>query len=130
MNHDKIILIVVAAVFLILIAGMVLFNPSKADSNLSFRSPNELTKGDELAVILTDTDSRPIANQNITVRITDSNGTLTQKSLITDSDGMAMISLNDFAPGAYRANATYNESFAFKSSKAVYSFTISADASK
>lgn len=130
MDDYKIILIVVATVFAILIAGMVLFNPSKADSNLSFRNPKELTKGYELAVILTDIDSRPIANQNITVRITDSNGTLTQKSVITDSDGMARISLSDFAPGAYRANVTYNESFAFKASKTSQSFTISANASK
>lgn len=94
------------------------------------RKPNELTKGNELAVILTDIDSRPIANQNIIVRITDSNGVLTQKSVITDLDGMARISLSDFAPGSYKANVTYNESFAFKASKTSQSFTISENASK
>ena len=115
-DNDKIIIILLAVIVALLVAGMLILNPFKTDSIITITSASELNEGDELSILLTDSKSQPIPNQNVQINLRDSNGVLTQKAASTNGEGVAIISLSDLSSGQYSVNATYEGNSSYRAS--------------
>lgn len=124
MNNDKIIIVLLLVIVVLLVVGFVLFNPLKADSTISITSASELTEGDQLSISLTDANGAPIAQQNVIIFISGSNGVNDQRTVTTDGAGNAVISLDGLASGQYSVNATFEGNNNFKASHAFQNLNI------
>lgn len=115
-DNDKIIIILLAVIVALLVASIVILNPFKTDSVITVTSADELNEGDELSILLTDSKSQAIANQNVQIIFRDSNGGVTQKSATTNAEGVGVISLSDLSAGQYSVNATYEGNSSYRPS--------------
>ena len=123
-DYNKIIILLLVVFVVLLVVGMVFFNPFKTQSRLSVTSASDLNEGDELSILLCDDNSSPIPNQSVQISFKDSNGSVTQKSVITNAEGVGVISLNGLASGQYSVNVTYVGNSTFKASDASQNLNI------
>ena len=123
-DHYRIIILLLVIIVALLVAGMLILNPFKTDSIITITSANDLNEGDELSILLTDSNSQPIANQNVQITFRDSNGVLTQKAASTNGEGVVIISLSDLSSGQYSVNATYEGNSSYKASAASQNLNI------
>lgn len=127
MKNDKIIIILsIVIIILVVIIGIFLFNANftKEDTNIILSGNSTLYKGEPLTIKLTDKDGNGIGNQNITVTLTDSNGSIEEYNTITDSDGEGKIAINVNNSGQYTANIKYNGNNKYKESSITQGITI------
>ncbi len=126
MDYNKVIMALIVVIVALIVAGIVLFNPFifKTDTALSVTSSNELNEGDELSILLTDADSKPIANQVVQVNITDSSNHVEQKTITTNGEGVGVLSLSGLSAGQYNVNVTYGGNDTFNPSQSFQNLNI------
>ena len=106
MDNDKIIIILLVVIIVMILIGFLAFNPFKQECNISVVSADSLTVGDQFAIFLSDSNSNPVANAQISISFVSSNGEVSTKHATTDASGNAAVSLSDLPAGAY--NVTCN----------------------
>ena len=95
MDNNRIIIILLCVIIAILVVGVVVFSQSsKEDSNLAI-ADKKISAGDSLAVKLTDSNGKAIANQTVNVKLTDKDGTGIDEDITTDSNGNAKFKMKD-----------------------------------
>ena len=126
MDYNKLIMALIVVIVALIVAGVVLFNPfiAKTDTAVSVTSANELNEGDELSILLTDANSKPIANQVVQVNIMDSSNHVEQKTLTTNGEGVGVLSLGGLAAGQYSVNVAYGGNATFNPSQSFQNLTI------
>lgn len=106
MDNDKIIIILLVVIIVMILIGFLAFNPFKQECNISVVSADSLTVGDQFAIYVSDSNSNPVANVQVSVSFVGSNGAVSTKQVTTDASGNAAVSLSDLPAGAY--NVTCN----------------------
>lgn len=106
MDNEKIIIILLVVIIVMILIGFLAFNPFKQECNISVVSADSLTVGDQFAIFLSDSNSNPVANAQISISFIGSNGEVSTKHATTDASGNAAVSLSDLPAGAY--NVTCN----------------------
>lgn len=106
MDNEKIIIILLAVIVVMILIGFLVVNPFKQECNISVVSADSLTVGDQFAIFLSDSNSNPVANAQISISFVGSNGEVSTKQATTDASGNAAVSLSDLPAGAY--NVTCN----------------------
>ena len=106
MDNEKIIIILLAVIVVMILIGFLVVNPFKQECNISVVSADSLTVGDQFAIFLSDSNSNPVANAQISISFVSSNGEVSTKQATTDASGNAAVSLSDLPAGAY--NVTCN----------------------
>lgn len=106
MDNDKIIIILLVVIIVMILIGFLVVNPFKQECNISVVSADSLTVGDQFAIFLSDSNSNPVANAQISISFIGSNGEVSTKQATTDASGNAAVSLSDLPAGAY--NVTCN----------------------
>ena len=106
MDNEKIIIILLAVIVVMILIGFLVVNPFKQECNISVVSADSLTVGDQFAIFLSDSNSNPVANAQISISFIGSNGEVSTKQATTDASGNAAVSLSDLPAGAY--NVTCN----------------------
>lgn len=101
MGNDKIIIILLAVIVVMILIGFLAFNPFKQECNISVVSMDSLTVGDQFLVFVSDSNSNPASNAQISISFVGSNGAVSTKQLTTDASGNAALSLSDLPAGAY-----------------------------
>ena len=106
MDNDKIIIILLVVIIVMILIGFLAFNPFKQECNISVVSADSLTVGDQFAIFLSDSNSNPVANAQISISLIGAIGEVSTKQATTDASGNAAVSLSDLPAGAY--NVTCN----------------------
>lgn len=112
MENKKIIIILLLIIIVLAVAvGFLLLNPIKAKepTKLQISNNTTLTENDNLTIKLTDINGNPIFNQTINVSITDKDGAVNHKSVVTNEKGKAILEI-DKNPGNYSINCTFEGS--------------------
>lgn len=141
MDKNNIIILALVIIIIALLVGVVsvMFNVTKEDSILVFKSESVLTEGDSINVKLTDANGNAIANQTVNVTITDKDNTNSYYSVVTDDKGVGTLKLdknvgNYVVAISYGGNDKYsssnsNQTLTIKEKEVVEAEHISSDAS-
>ena len=128
MDNRKLIIILLIIIIILLVSILTLItNPFKAESVLNITSNDELHDGDSLTIVLTDKNSNPLANQTVTVIITDASGKQDNRTIETDSMGNGFIQLKGFTQGSYTVEVSYDGNNDYSASSASQNLTITED---
>lgn len=109
MNVKNLIL-VIAIILIFSTAFMFLISHQahpKEDTKIIMTSNANLTEGDNITIKLTDSNGTGLANQKVNVTIMASSGRSNQKVLTTDNSGQANISVDNTTVGNCILNAKY-----------------------
>lgn len=118
MDHDKIIIILLAVIVVLLSAAFVLFGPFAAkDVNMVMTTAATLYDGDNYGISLTGADGTPIANATVNVTIIDSAGGRNPQVIVTDEKGEGLLQLNGLTPGRYSVELSYGGGNGYKSNQ-------------
>lgn len=99
---------IVVAIVVISIACFAFFAHSPIETSMEITSSNSLFVGDEFSVKLT-ADGEPLANQTITVTLTDGNGNSYIQNVTTNGDGVAKFVVdNTTTPGNCTIKCVYS----------------------
>lgn len=110
MDLNKIIAILAIVLIVLVVGGVVMFNPTqskKQGSKVIVESQNSLYNGDAFLIKLTDLNNSAISNQTVTITFTDSNGTQINKTLTTNGSGQANLTIEGFNIGNYSVVVNY-----------------------
>jgi hypothetical protein len=94
---------------------------SKEDSNLAI-ADKKISAGDSLAVKLTDSNGKAIANQTVNVKLTDKDGTGIDEDITTDSNGNAKFKMKD--EGKYSVKCGFDGNGQYASSSTAGNITV------
>lgn len=123
MDNQKIIIVLLCVIIAILAVGLIMFSPLTAKDNTTLEiQDNEINVGDSLAVKLTDSKGNPIANATVNIRFTDSDGTVIDEDVATDSKGVAKLKMDD--EGKYCLNCSFKGDGHYSSSEISTNVTV------
>ena len=131
MEKNKIIIIALIVIIVALLAAIIAVtsNFNKADSKLEIMGNDALNEGDNLQIKLTDANGTALANQNVTVTITDSKKTSDYHSVVTDAEGIGELKL-DKAEGEYDVTVSYGGNDKYDHSNATKKITVKKNAAQ
>lgn len=110
MDNDKIIIILLVVIVAMLAAGIAFLNPfSKQTCNMEIVSMDSLYVGGQFTVYLSDSQGKPIANEEIAITFTGSNGEIVNKKATTDAQGNAVVQLESLPAGTYTVSCSLLE---------------------
>ncbi|MBO6123842.1 MAG: Ig-like domain-containing protein [Methanobrevibacter sp.] len=123
MENQKIIIALLVVIIAIIIVGFVILSPfsAKEDSNLAI-TDTKINEGDSLVVVLTDSKGNAITNETVNIKITDNEGTITDKSITTNSKGKAKFEMKE--KGKYSIECTYDGNDKYASSSTAGNLTV------
>ena len=126
MDYNKIIILLIAIILIILVAGTVfLMNPSKEESKIVVLSNDTLHAGNTFSVALRDLNENPIANENLTIEIRDNTSRVViTEQLTTNNDGNASLEINNISSGSYFVSISFNGNDKYKESNLTYNLRI------
>lgn len=109
MNY-KLTIGILIAIIIVLIIGVVAVIPNmqKQETKLALASNTSVYENESISVKLNDLNDTPIANASLTLIFKDQNGSITNKSGITDNNGFCNISLNGLANGNYSVTIIFD----------------------
>ena len=109
MNY-KLTIGILIAIIIVLIIGVVAVMPNmqKQETKLALASNTSVYENESISVKLTDLNDTPIANASLTLIFKDQNGSITNKSGLTDNNGFCNISLNGLANGNYSVTIIFD----------------------
>ena len=127
MENKRLIIILIGIIVILLIGlfSMIILNITNNPSEITITSPNTLQDGAKLTLTLKDKNQTPIANQQIDITITDTNGEKNQQKITTDESGNGELQLNGLTEGQYTVQAKYNGNNHYKNSQTNQTITIS-----
>ena len=109
-DNDKIIIILLVVIVAMLAAGIAFLNPfSKQTCNMEIVSMDSLYVGGQFTVYLSDSQGKPIANEEIAITFTGSNGEIVNKKATTDASGNAVVQLESLPAGTYTVSCSLLE---------------------
>ena len=125
MDKNKIVIMILILVIVAL--SIVLFatmnGHAKENTELTIIANSSIYEGDSIKVKLTDLNGTPIANQTINVTIIGDVKSVNYNPVVSDSDGIAELSLNESA-GNYTINCSYGGNDKYVGSTASKAITI------
>ena len=109
MNY-KLTIGILIAIIIVLIIGVVAVMPNiqKQQTKLAMASNTSVYENESISVKLTDLNDTLIANASLTLIFKDQNGSITNKSGLTDNNGFCNISLNGLANGNYSVTIIFD----------------------
>ena len=109
MNY-KLTIGILIAIIIVLIIGVVAVMPNmqKQQTKLVMASNTSVYENESVSVKLTTLNDTPIANASVILVFKDQNGSITNKSALTDNGGFCNISLNGLAKGNYSVTVIFN----------------------
>ena len=109
MNY-KLIIGILIIIIIALIVGIIVVMPhtEKIDSKLVIESNSSLFENESLSVKLTDINNTPISDSSVIIVFNNQNGSITNKSVVTDASGIGTVSVNDLNPGNYSITVIFN----------------------
>ena len=101
MNKYNLYIIILAIILAILAISIffVISGGGKENTQITQLSMENIDAGNNISIMLSDTNNTPIANSNINIQITNDNGTSENTTLTTNNEGIARIAMN--TPGTY-----------------------------
>ena len=108
MDKNKTIILVLIVIIVILANALVAVMPNfdKQDSQVIINSNSTVYQGDTIDIILKDSNNTPISNQTVYVNITGGNNSSFNYSIITDSQGVGKLKINQ-TEGNITVNCTF-----------------------
>ena len=102
MNY-KLTIGILIGIIIVLIIGVVAVMPNiqKQQTKLVMASNTSVYENESVSVKLTTLNDTSIANASVILVFKDQNGSITNKSALTDNDGFCNLSLNGLAKGNY-----------------------------
>lgn len=116
-----IVLLIIAVIVLACLMGPLIFNSyqnQRQESELAITSNITIYQEDNFTVRLSDTSGNPISGEQVNVRMFNETVSF-DYSLTTDSDGVAVLGLEDKDFGKYTVNCTFNGNGQFKPSNTI-----------
>ena len=106
---SKIIIGILIAIIIVLVIGIIVVMPNtqKEQSKIELISNASVYENETFSIKLTDLNNTPISNSSIVVVFKDQNSSITNKSVVTDSNGVANIQLNGLNEGNYSVNVIF-----------------------
>ncbi len=94
---------ILIAIIIVLIIGVVAVMPNmqKQQTKLAMASNTSVYENESVSVKLTTLNDTPIANASVILVFKDQNGSITNKSALTDNNGLCNVSLNGLAKENY-----------------------------
>ena len=83
-------------------------NIQKQETKLAMASNTSVYENESVSVKLTALNDTPIANASVILVFKDQNGSITNKSSLTDNNGLCNISLNGLNTGNYSVTIIFN----------------------
>ena len=130
MDYNKIIIVLIAIILLIIAAGAVFLmnSPSKEDSHIVVVTDNVIHAGNTFLVKLVDSNNASIANENLTITVSDnSSHTVINKQAATDDKGEVALGINNISSGNYTVHITFNGSDRCKECNLTYNLKVVND---
>ena len=108
--NDKLTIGILIAIIIVLIIGVVVVMPNmqKQETKLAMASNTSVYENESVSVKLTTLNDTSIANASVILVFKDQNGSITNKSALTDNGGFCNISLNGLAKGNYSVTVIFN----------------------
>ena len=108
--NDKLTIGILIAIIIVLIIGVVVVMPNmqKQQTKLVMASNTSVYENESVSVKLTTLNDTPIANASVILVFKDQNGSITNKSALTDNNGLCNISLNGLNTGNYSVTVIFN----------------------
>lgn len=119
------VLLIIAIIVLACLMGPLIFNSyqnQKQESQLVITSNLTVYSDENFTVKLSDVDGNPIANEQVKIVILNESGS-NEYSVITNSEGIGMLNLEDEAFGNYTFNCTFGGNGQFKPSNTIQRIT-------
>lgn len=106
---SKIIIGILIAIIIVLVIGIIAVMPNtqKEQSKIELISNASVYENETFSIKLTDLNNTPISDSSIVVVFKDQNSSITNKSVVTDSNGVANIQLNGLNEGNYSVNVIF-----------------------
>ena len=104
---NKGLITILVGIVVILLIGIVSMIILTTPCELTITSPNTLQDGSKLTLTLKDKNQNPLANQEIEITITDTNGQENHQKITTDKNGNGELQLNGLTEGQYTIHAKY-----------------------
>ncbi|WP_407416097.1 DUF3244 domain-containing protein [Methanobrevibacter sp.] len=130
MDYNKIIILLIAIILLILVAGaaFLMNSPSKEDSHIVVVTDNVIHAGNTFLVKLADSNNSSIANENLTITVSDnSSHTVINKQTTTNDKGEVALGINNISSGNYTVNITFNGNDKYKECNLTYNLRVVND---
>ena len=101
---------ILIAIIIVLIIGVVAVMPNmqKQQTKLVMASNTSVYENESVSVKLTTLNDTPIANASVILVFKDQNGSITNKSALTDNNGLCNVSLNGLAKGNYSVTIIFD----------------------
>ena len=123
----KILIILIAVLAILVVCAAFLTNPSKQESKIEVVTNGTLHVGSTFQVRLADSNNNPIANENVSIVVRDSDSNvIVNKTLRTNDVGVASLELDDLSEGQYTLNITFNGNNKFKASTITHILKVEA----
>lgn len=117
MENRNIVMILLAVIaILAIVLGVIFFEMAKEESNLAI-SDKEINVGDSVVVVLTDSHGTPIANETVSIKLTDNDGTIIDKDITTNSKGKAKFKMKE--KGKYSVECKFDGNSQYSSASIV-----------
>ena len=125
MNY-KIIIGILIAIIIVLVIGIIAVMPNtqKEQSKIEVISNASVYENETFSIRLTDLNNTPISNSSIIVVFKDQNGSIINKSIITDSSGIGNLQLNGLSAGNYSVNIIFKGNDKYMNSTLFTNLTI------
>ena len=125
MDKNNIIILALIVIIVALLVGVVsvMFNVTKEDTVLVFKSDSVLTEGDSITFKLTDANGNAIAGQTVNVTITDKDNSNSYYSIVTNEKGAGTLKL-DKKVGSYVVTITYGGNDKYSGSNSTQKITV------
>lgn len=125
MNY-KLIIGILIAIIIILIIGLIIVVPNtqKQESKLVMESNASIYENESISFKLSNMENLPIANSSVVIVFKDQNGSIINKSVVTDKGGRGNLSTNGLNPGNYSVNIIFNGNDKYRNSSLITNLVI------
>lgn len=123
---SKIIIGILISIIIVLVIGIIAVMPNtqKEQSKIEVISNALVYENETFSIRLTDLNNTPISNSSIIVVFKDQNGSIINKSIITDSSGIGNLQLNGLSAGNYSVNIIFNGNDKYRNSSLITDLAI------